>query len=223
MEKGEDYIAQVLVGNVGKYGLKIVKSGGKWVVEKIGKNTNEVAGSLPPTPDPSKLTARADGLPVERVSAGSKGNWDKTINGELKPKTAYELDNGHTYITDAAGRVKTVEGKLDLTKMDRNSYQQCKVGHCGNPGDDGGHLIASSLGGAGDKINMVPQAAQLNRGDWKAMENSLRKDLEAGKSVSVRNEVTYSQSDSIRPSEFKVYAMIDNQPTIFTFTQCGKL
>lgn len=35
--------------------------------------------------------------------------------------------------------------------MDRNGYQQARTGKCGNVGDDGGHLIASSLGGAGDQ------------------------------------------------------------------------
>ncbi|WP_417312277.1 DNA/RNA non-specific endonuclease [Ectopseudomonas khazarica] len=103
--------------------------------------------------------------------------------------------------------------------MDRNTYQQCKVGHCGNPGDDGGHLIASSLGGAGDKINIVPQASTLNRGDWKAMENSLRKELEAGKAVSVKIEVKYPPGNGVRPSEFKVYAMMDGELKQFTFIQ----
>lgn len=164
-------------------------------------------------------SVRADGLTIERVQVGSKGNWDRTVNGDLKPHTAYELSNGHTYITDASGRVSAVEGKLDLSTMDRNTYQQCKVGHCGNPGDDGGHLIASSLGGAGDKINIVPQASTLNRGDWKAMENSLRDELKAGKSVSVKVEVKYPPGDGVRPSEFRVLATIDGKLVPFKFTQ----
>ena len=40
--------------------------------------------------------------------------------------------------------------------MDRNKNQQRNAGKAENAtGDDGGHLIASSLGGAGDRINMV--------------------------------------------------------------------
>ncbi|NER60841.1 hypothetical protein G3435_14355 [Pseudomonas sp. MAFF212428] len=184
--KGEDYIMQVVAGNMGKYGMKAVKKAGGWVAEKVGHHSDDVVITAPSPLDPGKLAPRADGLPVERVQAGSKGNWDKTVNGDLKPKTAYELNNGHTYVTDASGRVNSVEGQLSLTTMDRNPYQQCKVGHCGNAGDDGGHLIASSLGGAGDKINMVPQAAKLNRGDWKRMENEMRTALQSGQTVSVK-------------------------------------
>lgn len=203
---GGSLIANLLVGSaVGGAGSKVISVKGSSTAN--GNASGGASGSSP----------RTDGVPVERVQAGSKG--DSAINGDLKPRTAYELSNGHTYVTDASGRVSTVEGTLDLTKMDRNTYQQCKVGHCGNSGDDGGHLIASSLGGAGDKINIVPQASTLNRGDWRAMENSLRKDLEAGKSVSVKVEVKYPPGDGIRPSEFKVYAMIDGELKQFTFVQ----
>ena len=47
-------------------------------------------------------------------------------------------------------------------------------------------MIASSLGGAGDRINIVPQASMLNRGDWRKMEDYLRSELQAGKSVDIR-------------------------------------
>lgn len=103
--------------------------------------------------------------------------------------------------------------------MDRNGYQQCTTGKCGNPGDEGGHLIASSLGGAGDKINIVPQAQLLNRGDWKAMENSLRKELEAGKKVTVKIEVGYPTVGGVRPNEFRVTAIVNGEEIPFKFTQ----
>lgn len=202
----------VPVGGAGGAGSKVV------TIKERGETTSN-GNSIAPQTSSGSSSVRADGLPVEQVPVGSKGNWDRAVNGDLKPHTAYELSNGHTYITDASGRVSSVEGKLDLTKMERNKYQQCKVGHCGDPGDDGGHLIASSLGGAGDKINIVPQASTLNRGDWKAMENSLRKDLEAGKSVSVKVEVKYPPSDGVRPSEFRVLATIDGKLVPFRFEQ----
>jgi filamentous hemagglutinin len=103
--------------------------------------------------------------------------------------------------------------------MDRNTYQQACVGHCGNVGDDGGHLIASSLGGAGDKINIVPQASTLNRGEWKSMENLLRKELEAGKTVTVKIDVGYPPGGGARPNTFNVIATINGKPTPFRFTQ----
>jgi filamentous hemagglutinin len=129
------------------------------------------------------------------------------------------LDNGHIYITDASGRVRTVEGQLDLVKLDRNTAQQCAAGKCGNAGDEGGHLIASSLGGAGDRINIVPQAQTLNRGDWRAMENSLRKELEAGKSVTVKIDVGYPSDAGVRPDKFFVIATIQGRPRVWEFIQ----
>ncbi len=94
--------------------------------------------------------------------------------------------------------------------MDRNTYQQSCVGKCVNAtGDDGGHLIASSLGGAGDRINIVPQASTLNRGDWKAMENQLRDELKAGKTASVKIDVGYPNGNTKRPDYFEVTPIID--------------
>lgn len=111
------------------------------------------------------------------------------------------------------------EGELSLTKMDRNGYQQCTAGRCGEVGGDGGHLIASSLGGTGDTINIVPQASTLNRGDWKAMENPLRQALKDGKSVSVKIDVGYPVSGGVRPSSFEVTTVIDGKEILRRFTQ----
>lgn len=66
--------------------------------------------------------------------------------------------------------------------MNRNNYQQSNVGKSVNDtGDQGGHLIAASLGGAGDKINLVPMDKVLNNGTWKAMERDLAKALDAAR------------------------------------------
>lgn len=104
--------------------------------------------------------------------------------------------------------------------MDRNKNQQRNAGKAENAtGDDGGHLIASSLGGAGDRINMVPQARTLNRGDWKAMENFARRELEAGKNVSIKVDLKYPSSNSGRPNEFNVTVNVDGKVTPFKFNQ----
>lgn len=73
--------------------------------------------------------------------------------------------------------------------------------------------------GAGDRVNMVPQASTLNRGDWKAMENSLRSELEAGKTVSIKVDVGYANGNSSRPSSFFVIAKIDGKPKEWEFEQ----
>ncbi|EIJ45920.1 filamentous hemagglutinin outer membrane protein [Herbaspirillum sp. GW103] len=169
-----------------------------------------------------QLAKRVGTERVVEVPVGSKGNWEPLINtgkdGQLAPKTAYLLDNGHVYITDASGRVTKVEGNLSLNTMDRNPYQQLCAGKSGCAGDDGGHLIASSLGGAGDRINIVPQASTLNRGDWRAMEDSLRRELASGKSVSVSIDLAYPSAGGARPRAFSVSVTVDGvtqPPRIF--------
>ncbi|MCA8140150.1 DNA/RNA non-specific endonuclease [Burkholderia multivorans] len=61
---------------------------------------------------------------------------------------------------------------LSLLTKDRNGYQQVETGREGDSGDDGGHLIATILNGAGEKLNIVPMDSNLNRGAWKQLENS---------------------------------------------------
>jgi hypothetical protein len=167
----------------------------------------------------AEINKRTDVKQVVQAPAGSKGNWDPRINGKMQPETAYLLDNGHAYITDAAGRVKTVEGKLDLDTMARNQYQQTAVNQAGNPGDHGGHLIASVLGGAGDKVNMVPQAGTLNLNGYRTMERELQRELALGKKVEVKIELVYPKGGGVRPSEFVVTANIGGKIVPYKFKQ----
>ncbi|MDQ5946722.1 MAG: filamentous hemagglutinin, partial [Pseudomonadota bacterium] len=165
------------------------------------------------------LAKRSDIDNVRNIPTGTKGNWSGDANGKLEPKTGYLLDNGHAYITDAQGRVKTVEADLNGIRMDRNDYQQRCVGKCGDAGDEGGHLIAAILGGAGDRLNIVPQSQTLNRGAWRDMEKYLKQELDAGKTVTMKVEVGYPQGGGARPSEFVVLARIGNDFKRFEFTQ----
>lgn len=165
------------------------------------------------------ISNRSDISQVKRVDAGSKGNWSKTANGKLDPNTGYVLDNGHAYVTDAEGKVKEVVGELKDIKMDRNGHQQCVTGKCGNAGDEGGHLIASSLGGAGDRINIVPQEKMLNRNDWRNMEKYFTQQLKDGKTVNVKIDVGYPAGGGARPNQFTVIADIGGKPYKRVFQQ----
>ena len=102
------------------------------------------------------------------------------------------------------------EGDLSLTKRDRNTKAQSAVGHSGNTGDQGGHLIASSLGGPGDKINLVPQNGNLNNGTWNRLEDTWRKALQDGKPVHVSIENVYN-GNSIRPESFNITYQIGTE------------
>jgi hypothetical protein len=103
--------------------------------------------------------------------------------------------------------------------MDRNTCQQCATGQCSNPGDQGGHLIAATIGGAGERINLVPQAATLNNGPWRVMENEFKAAIEDGKKVSVKIEVGYPPGGGVRPSAFLVEATFGGVTKRYPFTQ----
>jgi len=233
-----------MVGNVGRVG-RVVKDGMTSIQGRAAGRIEDaadavidnrrVADSLDPESGAptivlsdkqrllAEIAARDDVERIIQVPVGSKGDWDSRINtgvsGRLESNTAYMLDNGHVYVTDANGLVKEVNGQLSLQNMDRNGYQQRCAGHSGCSTDHGGHLLASSLGGAGDRINMVPMDSTLNLGSWRAMENFLRSELNAGKKVEVSIEIGYPAGGGVRPNLFVVNAFVDGQKRTFRHRQ----
>ncbi|WP_062270714.1 DNA/RNA non-specific endonuclease [Endozoicomonas arenosclerae] len=160
------------------------------------------------------------------LEPGEKGSWNKALNGELKPNHKYQV-GPYLYETDDNGRVNRVSGELDLTKRDRNTYQQGKAGKAegikdGLTDDDGGHLIASIFDGPGEQINYLPMNSNLNRGGWKRMENKWAEALKDDppdnpkKIVKVNIEAIYDGDDK-RPEAFEVEYWIDGELFEATF------
>lgn len=83
----------------------------------------------------------------------------------------------------------------------------------------GGHLIATHLGGAGDKLNLVPMTRDLNRIDYRAMERELGAALHENKTVSMKIDVFYGNADTRTPGVIEVAAWIDGVPKTFNFRQ----
>lgn len=52
--------------------------------------------------------------------------------------------------------------------------------------DDGGHLIATIFKGSGNMDNLVPMNSNLNRGEWKKLENEWANALNDGDKVRVK-------------------------------------
>ncbi|OVZ94938.1 hypothetical protein CBW54_00545 [Yersinia kristensenii] len=155
-------------------------------------------------------------LKLVEIKSGEKGSWNKSLN-KPEPNTIYKVDGNKVYHTDDQGRVKMVEADLTAMTKDRNTYQQRKAGKGGDPGDEGGHLLASIFDGPGEKLNLVPMDANLNKGAWKKMENSWAKALEEGKPVKVKINPAYS-SNSTRPNKFTVeYQIGNNRPVRETY------
>ena len=159
------------------------------------------------------VEARAinEGREVVRETRGQVGDWNSALSADLKPNAVYILDNGHSYFTDTAGRVMRADGTLDLGKVDRNTYQQVMAGHIGGDGYDGGHLIATLFGGAGEKINLVPQLSSVNRGEFRAMEKTWADALRDGKTVKVEVSPVYATGGSV-PTELVARWWIDGVP-----------
>ncbi|WHU85642.1 DNA/RNA non-specific endonuclease [Pantoea agglomerans pv. betae] len=149
----------------------------------------------------SKLPVSAE-KNVVIVDSGKKGAWNKAMN-KPEPNTVYKIDGDKTYHTDSLARPTQVEASLSANTKDRNGYQQCKAGRCGNPGDEGGHLIASIFNGPGEKLNLLPMDGNLNKGVWRSLENTWAKALSEGKDVKVNIQPSYT-GNSARPDKFYV-------------------
>ncbi|ECA5251957.1 filamentous hemagglutinin, partial [Salmonella enterica subsp. enterica serovar Lomalinda] len=154
-----------------------------------------------------KPGAGASGKNIVVVDSGKKGAWNKAMN-KPEPNTVYKVDGNKTYHTDELTRTTNVSASLSLSKNDRNGYQQCKAGKCGNLDDEGGHLIASIFHGPGEKLNLVPMDGNLNKGAWKQMENTWTRALKDGKKVDVNIQPIYSGNNT-RPDRVIVKYSID--------------
>ena len=160
---------------------------------------------------------------VTQLLPGEKDNWNQELNEpSLKPNHVYQVGE-YYYHTDSEGRLAKVTGELELETKDRNGYQQVKSAEAGGikdgrTTDDGGHMIASIFNGPGEQINLLPMDANLNRGEWKRMENKWASALggEPPKQVSVEIRPVY-EDGSKRPSSFDVFYEIDGKEFYSSF------
>jgi len=98
------------------------------------------------------------------TSYGGRG----TLNPDLMnptPNTTYVVNDHHVFETDANGHTEAVHvDGLTVGDAYRSDSIQSRIGDLGGDGYDGGHLIANSMGGGAEDINMVSMIASLNRG-----------------------------------------------------------
>lgn len=137
------------------------------------------------------------------------GKWS------LKENTAYEV-NGYKYETDDKGRIEHVEGDLYLKDGDRASLNADVEDM--EEMDDRGHIIADRFNGSNRIDNLVAQNSEVNRGEYKSLENELAKAVDEGHDVHVEYEVYYDEeSESKRPEEITVKYTIDGVTNTRTF------
>jgi len=131
----------------------------------------------------------------------------------LKPNITYTTPEGYTYKTDDLGRIVSCEGTLQLGDGKRKPYAQKTVGRDDRKDDDdGGHLIASIFKGSGDFDNLVPMNGNLNKGEWKILENDWAKALKENPPRDVKVKIIpIYEGDSQRPARFEINQKIGNR------------
>ena len=164
-----------------------------------------------------EVVARADGVPIPHLKFDDLEAFNRAANVP-HPNAIYEY-KGVAWETDALGRPSSVSGKLNLGDGGRNSDLTAEIGKEGLPHDIGFHLIADSLGGPTNRLNVLPGNGKpydgltnLNQGQWASMERKIRNALrgETPGNVEIHIEpIYYDTNVSTRPNEFVVNLKID--------------
>lgn len=142
-------------------------------------------------------------------------------DGELLANTKYEI-NGYKYETDDKSRIISAEGTLHISDTGRKTINEDNVGgEDKRETDDRGHLIADRFDGSNKLENLVPMDANLNRGDFKKIENLLADALSDGKEATLKIEPIY-EGDSKRPGSFVVTYSINGEEKVVVFSNEGK-
>ncbi|MED3999133.1 T7SS effector LXG polymorphic toxin [Priestia aryabhattai] len=189
------------------------KDVGRMLSVRSGNNSRLTRGQ----PSPSSTTTSSP--TITTVKYGDHMKRGAFRQKELEANVRYVTKEGYEYITDAAGRIASVEAsQLILKKGKRKVWMQRIVGRKDRlPDDDGGHLIATQFHGSGDIDNLVAQNSQINRsgGVWFSMEKDWANALKEvpPKKVSVKIFPSY-QGDSIRPTKFRIEYQIEGEPKI---------
>ena len=158
---------------------------------------------------------------LPHLAAGStyvdkSGAFENVANGKLPPSVTIQ-ENGYTFKSDAQGRVASAEGRLATAAADpgRSSAGQRLQREVGWDDrlklDHGGHLIGHRFGGPEALHNLFAQDGNSNTGEYKKLENSWAKNVEAGHNVDVKVQLQYGD-DGVRPTHVSATTRINGGP-----------
>jgi uncharacterized protein DUF4157/DNA/RNA non-specific endonuclease len=129
---------------------------------------------------------------TEKAGAEAQKGVEEIETG-TPPLTSIATPN--RYVPDASGRAKLAEGWLKPTPGGRLPSAQAQLGKGYNVGSPrqfhATHLIADTLGGAGDARNLVMLDREINLGAIASLEGSLRKRISAGEQLFLRVQAQY--------------------------------
>ena len=172
-----------------------------------------------------EVKGESDGYPKVIFEDGyNKSYYDNgnlyRIDKDLLPDTEYTV-NGYDYKTDYQGRIIEASGKLHLKehpgyKSIKDSLRDIGKGDENKETDEKGHLIGDQFGGKDGLENAIPQDANLNKNDYKNLENSLAKQVADGKDVRVQIEPQY-EGKSHRPMAISFTYSINGEQSVRIF------
>lgn len=166
---------------------------------------NEFAESPAESEDISPL---ADSDITEIIDAIQAG---RSLSDDLAdPDLFLEHKSGdYTYNESILG--KSASGSLELRENPERDAKAQRIagGEDRRIDDDGGHLIGARFGGAPGEENLDAQNRQLNRGDYKAVESELAKELKDGDKVFLDVD-TLKADGTDRPYAYMGYAITEH-------------
>lgn len=206
-------------------------TGGKWarrgakaldaakLVGRDGKPLDEVLDSF-------QLLAKADNIEPGIFKFDNLADFNRAANNP-HPGVVYQYKDMR-WSTDEFGRTSSVSGDLKLESGGRNPNLQREIGNGPDAkgSDVGFHLIADSLGGPTNKLNVLPGngkpiddgLANLNQGEYATMERALRGALKDNKAVQVEIAPQYpAGAATTRPDSIMVRTWVDGVPEVYTF------
>ena len=125
-------------------------------------------------------------------------------NGELQGRTSETGENlrGNYTVVDSNTGTVTSHSNLEITKGNHKGMPSRTSAYL--PGDERGHIQASSLGGSNDPSNIVPQHHDVNRYGWRDMERGETDALKNGATIDSTKIAYVDGKSGDRPSAFMV-------------------
>ena len=108
---------------------------------------------------------------------------------------------GYSSVNPNTGDV-TYNGPLSLEKGDHSHMPSRTDAYL--PGDERGHVNASSLGGVNSKANVVAQHSDVNHGAYLSVEKGERTALQNGATIESEKTAVVNSQPGDRPSSFTV-------------------
>lgn len=130
----------------------------------------------------------------------------------LKPNTTI-IKGNYSAVIDQLGRPilnKVTDLQIRPAGTPRKTLSPALRDSSYRPGDNRGHTIPDQFGGPATKDNVVPQMESVNKGQFKQVENLVRRLKEEGRKVDYEVKTNYKGSDK-RPSSFEPKITVDGK------------